>query len=142
MLCINYISTVRVILQPPIGQERVKELGKWVRKQFKVSGNSWDTNSKDIAIAGLGWFGIGLKGEAVLGLWAYDGVDVISRSSLVHERASIFEEAGFTVSQIVSKADSMTNKLKSTKKPNKERTKSTSPLTEPEASEPASNIDA
>ncbi|CAD6219582.1 unnamed protein product [Miscanthus lutarioriparius] len=129
-------------LQPPIGQERVKELGKWVRKQFKVSGNSWDTNSKDIAIAGLGWFGIGLKGEAVLGLWAYDGVDVISRSSLVHERASIFEEAGFTVSQIVSKADSMTNKLKSTKKPNKERTRSASPVTEPEASEPASNIDA
>lgn len=114
-----------------------------MRKQFKVSGNSWDTNSKDIAIAGLGWFGIGLKGEAVLGLWTYDGVDVISRSSLVHERASIFEEAGFTVSQIVSKADSMTNKLKSTKKPNKkERTKSSSPLTEPEASEPASTIDA
>lgn len=130
-------------MQPPIGQERVKELGKWVRKQFKVSGNSWDTNSKDIAIAGLGWFGIGLKGEAMLGLWTYDGVDVISRSSLVHERASIFEEAGFTVSQIVSKADSMTNKLKSTKKPNKkERTKSSSPLTELEASEPASTIDA
>jgi len=85
VLCINYISTVvLVILQPPIGQERVKELGKWVRKQFKVSGNSWDTNSKDIAIAGLGWFGIGLKGEAVLGLWTYDGVDVIFRSSLVH----------------------------------------------------------
>jgi hypothetical protein len=37
----------------------------------------------------------------------------------------------------------MTNKLKSTKKPNKkERTKSSSPLTEPEASEPASTIDA
>lgn len=128
-------------LQPPIGQERVKELGKWVRKQFKVSGNSWDTNSKDIAIAGLGWFGIGLKGEAVLGLWTYDGVDVISRSSLVHERASIFEEAGFTVSQIVSKADSMTNKLKSTKKPKKERMKRTSSPTEPEASDLLPPID-
>ena len=56
--------------------------------------------------------------------------------------ASIFEEAGVTVSQIVSKADSMTNKLKSTKKPNKERTRSASPVTEPEASEPASNTDA
>ena len=115
-----------------------------MRKQFKVSGNSWDTNSKDIAIAGLGWFGIGLKGEAVLGLWTYDGVDVVSRSSLVHERASIFEEAGFTVSQIVSQADSMTNKLKGTKKTNKkkENKMSTSPITAPEAAKSASTIDA
>ncbi|KAJ1289448.1 hypothetical protein BS78_02G164900 [Paspalum vaginatum] len=122
-------------LQPPIGQERVKELGKWVRKRYKVSGNSWDTNTKDIAIAGLGWFGIGLKGEVVLGLWTYDGVDVVSRSSLVHERASIFEEAGFTVSQVVSQADSMTNKLKSTKKPKKKKEGKKS------TSEPASTID-
>ncbi|CAN6204283.1 unnamed protein product [Urochloa humidicola] len=131
-------------LQPPIGQERVKELGKWVRKQFKVSGNSWDTNSKDIAIAGLSWFGIGLKGEAVLGLWTYDGVDVISRISLVHERASIFEEAGFTVSQIVSQADSMTNKLKGTKKTNKKKESkaSTAPITAPEAAESSSTVDA
>ncbi|CAN6224242.1 unnamed protein product [Urochloa humidicola] len=131
-------------LQPPIGQKRVKDLGKWVRKQFKVSGDSWDTNSKDIAIAGLGWFGIGLKGEAVLGLWTYDGVDVVSRSSLVHERASIFEEAGFTVSQIVSQADSMTNKLKGTKKTNKKKESkaSISPITAPEAAESASTIDA
>uniref|UniRef100_A0A0D9XCZ4 NOA1/YqeH-like C-terminal domain-containing protein n=1 Tax=Leersia perrieri TaxID=77586 RepID=A0A0D9XCZ4_9ORYZ len=50
-------------LQPPIGQERVNELGTWVRKQFKVSGNSWDVNTKDIAIAGLGWFGIGISRE-------------------------------------------------------------------------------
>ncbi|OEL35006.1 GTP-binding protein BRASSINAZOLE INSENSITIVE PALE GREEN 2, chloroplastic [Dichanthelium oligosanthes] len=130
-------------LQPPIGQERVKELGQWVRKQFRFSGNSWDTNAKDIAIAGLGWFGIGLKGDAVLGLWTYDGVDVVSRSSLVHERASIFEEAGFTVSQIVSQADSMTNKLKGTKKTNKKKESktSTSPITVPEASESASTID-
>ncbi|PUZ70483.1 hypothetical protein GQ55_2G234300 [Panicum hallii var. hallii] len=131
-------------LQPPIGRGRVKELGKWVRKEFKVSGNSWDTNSKDIAIAGLGWFGIGLKGEAVLGLWTYDGVDVVSRSSLVHERASIFEEAGFTVSQIVSQADSITNKLKGTKKTNKKKESrtSTSPITAPEAVKSASTIDA
>ncbi|CAL5064693.1 unnamed protein product [Urochloa decumbens] len=131
-------------LQPPIGQERVKELGKWVRKQYKVSGSSWDTNSKDIAIAGLGWFGIGLKGEAVLGLWTYDGVDVISRISLVHERASIFEEAGFTVSQIVSQADSMTNKLKGPKKTKKKKGSkaSTGPIIAPEAAESASTVDA
>jgi hypothetical protein len=112
-----------------------------VRKQFKVSGNSWDANSMDIAIAGLGWYGIGLKGEAVLGLWTYDGVDVISRSSLVHDRASIFEEAGFTVSKIVSQADSRTNKLKSPMRKKKKNTASTSTSTG-QISEPASTADA
>ncbi|TVU09329.1 hypothetical protein EJB05_42796, partial [Eragrostis curvula] len=128
-------------LQPPIGQERVKELGKWVRKQFKVSGNSWDANSMDIAIAGLGWYGIGLKGEAVLGLWTYDGVDVIPRSSLVHERASIFEEAGFTVSKIVSQADSRTNKLKSPTRKNKKKENRASTTLSTEL-EPALTTDA
>jgi hypothetical protein len=131
-------------LQPPIGQQRVNELGKWVRKQFKVSGNSWDVNSKDIAIAGLGWFGIGLKGEAVLGLWTYDGVDVVSRNSLVHERATIFEEAGFTVSKIVSQADSMANRLKNPKKINKKKDNkaNSSPSTDPESSNPVEAVDA
>lgn len=131
-------------LQPPIGQQRVNELGKWVRKQFKVSGNSWDVNSKDIAIAGLGWFGIGLKGEAVLGLWTYDGVDVVSRNSLVHERATIFEEAGFTVSKIVSQADSMANRLKNPKKINKKKNNkaNSSPSTDPESSNPVEAVDA
>uniref|UniRef100_A0A0E0ERG2 Uncharacterized protein n=1 Tax=Oryza meridionalis TaxID=40149 RepID=A0A0E0ERG2_9ORYZ len=131
-------------LQPPIGQQRVNELGKWVRKQFKVSGNSWDMNSRDIAIAGLGWFGIGLKGEAVLGLWTYDGVDVVSRSSLVHEKAAIFEEAGFTVSKIVSQADSMANRLKNPKKINKKKDNkaNSSPSTDPESSNPVEAVDA
>jgi len=131
-------------LQPPIGQKRVSELGKWGRKQFKVSGDSWDKNTMDIAISGLGWYGISLKGEAVLRLWTYDGVDVIPRSSLVHERASIFEEAGFSVSKIVSQADSMTNKLKGCKKTNKKKeSKANScPSAAPEPLEPAAVIDA
>lgn len=121
----------------------MNELGKWVRKQFKVSGNSWDANTMDIAISGLGWYGIGLKGEAVLGLWTYDGVDVVPRSSLVHERASIFEETGFSVSKVVSQADSMTNKLKGNKKTNKKEMKGSLQSSEvPEPSEPATVIDA
>ncbi|CAM0951146.1 unnamed protein product [Alopecurus aequalis] len=125
-------------------QKRVSELGKWVRKQFKVSGDNWDKNTIDVAISGLGWYGIGLKGEAVLGLWTYDGVDVVPRSSLVHERASIFEEAGFSVSKIVSQADSMTNKLKGSKKTNKKKESKASscPSASPEPSEPAAVIDA
>uniref|UniRef100_A0ACD5XKS0 Uncharacterized protein n=1 Tax=Avena sativa TaxID=4498 RepID=A0ACD5XKS0_AVESA len=131
-------------LQPPIGQKRVSELGKWVRKQFKVCGDSWDKNTMDIAISGLGWYGISLKGEAVLGLWTYDGVDVVPRSSLVHERASIFEEAGFSVSKIVSQADSMTNKLKGSKKTNKKKESKANSCQSaaPEPLEPAGVIDA
>ena len=29
------------LLQPPIGEKRVEELGKWVRKEFRVCDNSW-----------------------------------------------------------------------------------------------------
>ncbi|KAJ9153365.1 hypothetical protein P3X46_026812 [Hevea brasiliensis] len=97
-------------LQPPIGEKRVQELGKWVRKEFHISGSTWDSSSVDIAAAGLGWFAIGLKGEAVLGAWTYEGVDVVLYNSLIPFRSQIFEVAGFTVSKIVSKADQALNK--------------------------------
>lgn len=99
-------------LQPPIGEKRVAELGIWARREFRVSGNSWDSSSVDVAAAGLGWFAIGLNGEAVLGVWTYDGVDVVLRNSLIPFRSHFFEVAGFTVSKIVSKADQVLNKLK------------------------------
>ncbi|RRT50972.1 hypothetical protein B296_00031754 [Ensete ventricosum] len=101
--------------QPPIGEERSNELGKWVRKEINVSGNSWDASSVDIAVAGLGWCAIGLKGEAVLGVWTYDGIDVVHRNSLISKKAAIFEEAGFTDSKIVSQADSAVSKLRHSK---------------------------
>ncbi|CAL1377313.1 unnamed protein product [Linum trigynum] len=103
-------------LQPPIGVKRVQELGKWVRHEFTVTGNSWDSSSVDIAAAGLGWFAIGLKGDAVLGVWTYDGIDVVLRNSLIPYRAEIFEVAGFTVSKIVSKADQDLNETKRKRK--------------------------
>lgn len=102
-------------LQPPIGANRITELGKLVRTEFKVSGDSWDESSTDIAAAGLGWISICLRGEAVLSVWTYDGIDVVSRSSLITKRAKIFEEAGFTVSKIVSQADSIFSKDKQNK---------------------------
>ncbi|XP_027354928.1 GTP-binding protein BRASSINAZOLE INSENSITIVE PALE GREEN 2, chloroplastic [Abrus precatorius] len=97
-------------LQPPIGEERVQELGNWVRREFHVSGHSWDSSSVDIAAGGLGWFAIGLKGDAVLGVWTYEGVDVVLRNSLIPYRSHTFEVAGFTVSKIVSQSDQALNK--------------------------------
>ncbi|CAI9768660.1 unnamed protein product [Fraxinus pennsylvanica] len=92
-------------LQPPLGEGRVEELGKWVKKEISVSGSWWDSSCVDIAASGLGWFAIGLKGEARLGVWTYDGIDVVVRNVLLPQRSHRFEVAGFTVSEIVSKAD-------------------------------------
>ncbi|PKA57269.1 Putative nitric oxide synthase [Apostasia shenzhenica] len=102
-------------LQPPIGEKRIGELGEWMRTEFRVRGDNWEGSSTDIAAAGLGWIAIGLKGEAVLGVWTYDGIDVVSRNSLITKKAKIFEEAGFSVSKIVSRADSILNKIKQNK---------------------------
>ncbi|XP_010519958.1 PREDICTED: GTP-binding protein BRASSINAZOLE INSENSITIVE PALE GREEN 2, chloroplastic [Tarenaya hassleriana] len=92
-------------LQPPIGQNRVQELGKWVRKEFRVKGDNWDASSVDIAASGLGWFAIGLKGEAILSAWTYEGIDLFVRNSLLPQRSQTFEDSGFTVSKVVAKAD-------------------------------------
>ena len=108
------------LLQPPIGEKRVEELGKWVRREFRVCGNSWDSSSVDIAASGLGWFAVGLKGEAVLGVWTYEGVDVVVRNSLIPYRSHTFEVAGFTVSKIVSKADQALNKRRQNEKKRKQ----------------------
>lgn len=104
--CCNF----RLYPQPPIGKQRVEELGRWVRKEFRVRGNWWDSSCVDIACGGLGWFAIGLKGEAVVGVWTYDGVDVTLRNALIPHRSHTFEVTGFTVSKIVSKADKSLNK--------------------------------
>lgn len=108
------------MFQPPLGEKRVEELGKWVRREFCVTGNSWDSSSLDIAASGLGWFGVGIKGEAALGVWTYEGVDVVLRNSLLPYRANNFEVAGFTVSKIVSKADQASNKQRQNEKKRKQ----------------------
>lgn len=108
-------------LQPPIGEARISELGRWVRNEFSVTGDSWEESSTDIAAAGLGWVAVCLKGKAVLGVWTYDGVYVALRNSLITKKAKIFEEAGFTVSNVVSRADSLFKNTKLNKSDKKER---------------------
>ncbi|GAB2213671.1 hypothetical protein Droror1_Dr00017984 [Drosera rotundifolia] len=95
---------------PPIGDKRVEELGKWVRREFQVIGNSWESSSVHVAAAGIGWYAIALKGKAVLGVWTYDGIEVVRRNALLPNMSHYFEEAGFTVSKIVSQADQALNK--------------------------------
>ncbi|XP_057781055.1 GTP-binding protein BRASSINAZOLE INSENSITIVE PALE GREEN 2, chloroplastic-like [Salvia miltiorrhiza] len=115
-------------LQPPIGEGRAEKLGKWVKKEIRVSGESWDSSCVDIAAAGLGWFSVGLKGEAALAVWTYDGVEVTARNALLPQRAKNFEVAGFTVSEIVSKADRARSKQSAKKRKSSSSKNAASPV--------------
>ncbi|PWA44869.1 P-loop containing nucleoside triphosphate hydrolases superfamily protein [Artemisia annua] len=99
-----------VRLQPPNGVDRVSELGKWEAREFKVSGTSWDVNSIDLAAAGLGWVSLGLKGEATITLWTFDGIEITSREPLVLDRAPNLERPGFLLPKAISEALNNQNK--------------------------------
>ncbi|XP_008782378.3 GTP-binding protein BRASSINAZOLE INSENSITIVE PALE GREEN 2, chloroplastic [Phoenix dactylifera] len=106
-------------LQPPIGQDRVSELGEWKQRETKVSGISWELNSIDIAASGLGWFSLGLKGDATVMVWTFDGVEVTQREPLVLDRAPFLERPGFLLPKAISDAignqsriEAQTRKLK------------------------------
>lgn len=83
-------------LQPPFNKERLEELGPRVRTPVSITGDSWDKSSVDIAVAGVGWFGIGINGTADIDVWTYDGVAITTRKALVPDMALTFEKAGFT----------------------------------------------
>ncbi|MQL70810.1 hypothetical protein Taro_003129 [Colocasia esculenta] len=102
---------VGVRLQPPAGQDRASELGQWKQREVKISGISWEVNSLDIAVAGLGWFSLGLKGEATLMLWTYDGVEITQREPLVLDRAPFLERPGFLLPKAISDALRKQSKL-------------------------------
>ncbi|KAJ0043177.1 hypothetical protein Pint_17761 [Pistacia integerrima] len=106
----------KVNIQPPIGQDRASELGKWEDRKFKVSGTSWDVNSIDIAAAGLGWFSLGLKGEATLSFWTYDGIEITLREPLVLDRAPFLERPGFWLPKLISDAIGNQSKLEAQKR--------------------------
>lgn len=106
-------------LQPPIGQDRVSELGEWKQREIRLCGISWDINSLDIAASGLGWFSLGLKGDATVMLWTFDGVEVTQREPLVLDRAPFIERPGFLLPKAISDAignqsrmEAQTRKLK------------------------------
>ncbi|XP_004236836.1 GTP-binding protein BRASSINAZOLE INSENSITIVE PALE GREEN 2, chloroplastic [Solanum lycopersicum] len=100
-----------VRLQPPISMERVSELGQWQKREVKARGTSWDVKSMDVAVAGLGWFSLGLKGEADLALWTYDGIQITLREPLVLDRAASIERPGFWLPKAISEAIANSSKL-------------------------------
>ncbi|TVU11362.1 hypothetical protein EJB05_44945, partial [Eragrostis curvula] len=82
-------------LQPPIDPERVAELGPWTERRIEVSGASWDVNSVDISVSGLGWYSLGLKGTATVALWTLEGIHVTERDAMILHRAQFLERPGF-----------------------------------------------
>lgn len=84
-----------ISVQPPIGPERVNELGHWTERHIEVSGASWDVNSMDIAVSGLGWYSLGLKGTATVSLWTFEGIGVTERDAMILHRAQFLERPGF-----------------------------------------------
>ncbi|KAK9120487.1 hypothetical protein Syun_018104 [Stephania yunnanensis] len=85
-------------------------------KEYKVSGISWDVNGVDIAVAGLGWFSVCLKGEATLALWTLEGVDITVREPLVLDRAPFLERPGFLLPKAISDAVGNQTKLEAEKR--------------------------
>ncbi|KAH0681975.1 hypothetical protein KY289_019727 [Solanum tuberosum] len=77
----------------------------------KSSGTSWDVKSMDVAVAGLGWFSLGLKGEADLALWTYDGIQITLREPLVLDRSASIERPGFGLPKALSEAIANSSKL-------------------------------
>lgn len=49
----------------------------------------------DIAISGLGWYSLGLKGNATVAVWTFDGIDVTRRDAMILHRAQFLERPGF-----------------------------------------------
>lgn len=83
-------------LKPPLGgAERAAALGQWGGRTVTVEGTSWTASTVDVAVAGLGWVGVGVDGAANLRVWTYEGVGVTVREALVPDLAKELETPGF-----------------------------------------------
>ena len=70
VLC-RYQQNAGTILAPPLRTEH--SLGALVPHRVTVEGQSWRESSTDIAIAGVGWLGIGGRGSASFDVWTHEG---------------------------------------------------------------------
>ncbi|CAI5486946.1 unnamed protein product [Closterium sp. Naga37s-1] len=87
---------VGVKLQPPAEASRMADLGMWLPRSVTVEGTRWDQSSADVAVAGLGWVAVGIKGSAKLKVWTFEGVGVTVREAMVFDYAPVFERPGFS----------------------------------------------
>ncbi|KAI3430584.1 hypothetical protein D9Q98_005177 [Chlorella vulgaris] len=83
-------------LTPPLGgEERMGSFPPLQPTEVKLTGDTWKASSIDVAIAGLGWVGVGTCGDAALRVWAPPGVAVTTHDALVPDYARDLERPGF-----------------------------------------------
>jgi hypothetical protein len=84
------------LLAPPLDGGRLADLGPLAPRDAAVDGDAWDRSSVDVAVAGLGWVGVGVKGRAKLRVWAPEGVAVTTHDALVPDYAKDFQKLGWS----------------------------------------------
>eukprot|EP00798_Chlamydomonas_sp_ICE-L_P007543 gene7543-692_t len=84
------------LLSPPASLEEFERLPDWNPTDISLEGDAWDKSSVDVAIAGLGWIGIGSVGRVDLRVWTYPGISVTSHAALIPDYARFFEKPGFS----------------------------------------------
>ncbi|CAL5226853.1 g9719 [Coccomyxa viridis] len=89
----RYQQNMGSMLAPPLSAEH--SLGPLVPHRVTVEGSSWRESSTDIAIAGVGWLGIGVSGSASFDVWTHDGVAITTREAVIPDFARDLERPGF-----------------------------------------------
>ncbi|KAG2441115.1 hypothetical protein HXX76_003967 [Chlamydomonas incerta] len=90
------------LLTPPDDPARAEQLPAMVPLDVEVEGTDWRKSTVDIAVAGLGWVGVGCAGRAAFRLWTLPGVAVTTHAALIPDMAELFERPG--VSSLLPKA--------------------------------------
>jgi len=71
-------------------------LGPLTPRDVRIVGTSWKASSMDVAVAGLGWVGVGVSGPALLRVWTPAGVGLTVREALIPDFAPTWERPGFS----------------------------------------------
>ena len=92
----RYAKHAGTKLTPPVGsEERMEAFPALSSTEVVVQGDSWRESSVDVAIAGLGWVGVGVAGEAKFKVWAPPGVAITTRDAMLPDFARDLERPGF-----------------------------------------------
>lgn len=94
-------------LTPPLGAQRVRQLGEWGSRLVNVYGDDWTRSARDISIGGLGWVGVGVNGNASFRVWTHEGVLVETREALVPDMAYDLQRPGFSDEQQIGGGKAM-----------------------------------
>lgn len=71
------------MLTPPLGIERLEQMGEWDHHDVEIEGTGWKEVAADIALTGLGWVGVTGPGVAKVRISVPKGVGVSVRPPLM-----------------------------------------------------------